>query len=76
MDSQEDAKNSPDEVLEQISGGTGGAPDPNKVLPPCPNYGTDRYETILSNWYSEDHAHLYFDLLCNKCRHEWVVRYY
>ena len=32
MDSQEDAKNIPDEVLERISGGTGGAPDPNKYF--------------------------------------------
>ncbi len=76
MDSQDNAKKLPDEVMQQVSGGDGEPPAPNKPLPPCPNCGTNDHVLLRSAWNSEDDAHLYMDLFYRKCLLEWTVRYY
>ncbi len=75
MDSH-DSRKLPDEELMHVSGGDGEPPAPNKPLPRCPDCGTKDYVTLLSDWNSEDGAHLYMDLLCEKCHNDWTVRYY
>ena len=64
MDFQENAKKLPDELIQQVSGGTSNLPSPTS----CPRCGSNNI-VITQQWHEDGYSYRYYR--CNDCDYRW-----